>query len=201
MGCPYTYAWSVTKQGANTPFASGTNSNFNFTPNDNGTYNLSLTVTDSANQQATAQQAVTVTNSLPTATMGGTTSVGVGTPIQLTSQVTDPGTLDTHTYSWVVMRGATQVATGANSTLAFTPVLGGTYTVTLTASDNDSGSDSDVATIVVVQQLPRRRSLAARCGSRERVVTTPFPSNRLVTRFKCLPRLMPRSTVFFRAEM
>lgn len=154
-GGPYTYAWSVTKQGANTPFASGTNSNFSFTPNDNDTYNLSLTVTDSANQQAMAQQAVVVTNALPTAMIGGApASVGVGTPIQLTSQVADPGTLDTHSYSWVVMNGATQVATGANSTIAFTPVLGGTYTVTLTATDDDNGSDSDVATIVVVQQLP-----------------------------------------------
>ncbi len=70
-GGPYTSAWSVTKQGAGSPFATGTSSTFSFTPNDNGAYNLSLTVTDSATMQGTAQQAIVVTNAVPTATIVG----------------------------------------------------------------------------------------------------------------------------------
>lgn len=155
-GGPYTYSWAVTKQGAGTPYATGSDSNFSFTPDDNGTYNLSLTVTDSATQQGTAQQAITITNAAPTATIvGAPTTASVGSPIQLTSLVTDPGLLDTQmTYSWVVMNGSTQVATGTNSTFSFTPQELGTYDVTFTATDDDSGSDSDSVSIVVVQAPP-----------------------------------------------
>ena len=40
----FTYAWKVTKNLAN--FASGTNSTFAFTPDDNGAYHMGVTVTD-----------------------------------------------------------------------------------------------------------------------------------------------------------
>src|SRR5207302_2653048 len=40
----FSYAWSVTKNG--NAYASGTAANFSFTPNDEGTYVVSLTVTD-----------------------------------------------------------------------------------------------------------------------------------------------------------
>lgn len=150
-GGPYTYAWSVTKQGAGSAFATGTNSTFSFTPDDNGTYNLSLTVTDSASQDGVANQALTITNANPTATIvGAPANSSVGAQISLTSSVTDPGTLDTSfTYSWTVLRGATQVATGTNSTISFTPSLEGTYEVTFTATDKDTGGDNDQKSIVV----------------------------------------------------
>jgi hypothetical protein len=150
-GGPYTYAWSVTKQGAGSPFATGTSSSFSFTPDDNGTYNLSLTVTDSATQQGVAQQALTITNANPTATIvGAPANSDVGTLVSLTSNVTDPGALDTtFTYSWTVMLGSTQIATGSNSTFSFTPETEGTYDVTFTATDDDTGNDSDIKVIQV----------------------------------------------------
>ncbi len=150
-GGPYTYAWSVTKQGAGSAFATGTNSTFSFTPDDNTTYNLSLTVTDSLTQQGTVQEAIVVTNMAPTATIvGAPTNSSVGTQISLTSTVTDPGALDTtFTYAWTVMRGATQVATGTTSTLAFTPTQEGTYDVTFTATDDDTGADNDQKSIQI----------------------------------------------------
>lgn len=150
-GGPYTYAWSVTKQGSGTPLATGTNSAFSFTPDDNGTYNLSLTVTDSATQTGQAQQALTITNANPTATIvGAPTSSNVGTQINLTSTVSDPGALDTSfTYAWTVMAGGTQVAAGTNSAFAFTPTSPGTYDVTLSATDDDTGNDADQKSITV----------------------------------------------------
>ncbi len=150
-GGPYTYAWSVTKQGAGSPFATGTSSTFNFTPDNNDTYNVSLTVTDSTSQQGTTQQAITVTNVTPTATIvGAPLTSGLGTPISLTSTVTDA--LDTaFTYSWVVMNGATQVATGTTAALTFTPTQVGTYDVTFTATDDDAASDSDMVSIDVTE--------------------------------------------------
>ncbi len=155
-GGPYTYAWSVTKQGAGLPFATGSDSTFSFTPDDNGTYNLSLTVTDSATEQGTAAQAIVVTNVAPTVTIvGAPTSSNVGTQIDLTSSVTDPGALDTtFTYSWVIMQGSTQIDTGTSSTISFTPSAIGTYDVTFTATDDDNAGDSDTASITVVNDTP-----------------------------------------------
>jgi ELWxxDGT repeat protein len=151
-GGPYTYAWSVTKQGAGSPFATGTNSSFSFTPDDNDTYDLSLTVTDSATQQATAQQAIVVTNASPVAEIvAPPLAAEVGTALQLTGNATDAGALDTFTYSWVVMLGATQIATGTTSSLSFTPRLLGTYDVTFTATDSDGFSDSDTVSINAYQ--------------------------------------------------
>ncbi len=150
-GGPYTYAWSVTKQGAGSAFATGTSSTFAFTPDDNGTYNLSLTVTDSAMQDGVANQALTITNAVPTATIvGAPTNSSVGTQISMTSTVTDPGALDTtFTYAWTVERNSVQVASGTSSTIAFTPALEGTYDVTFTATDDDTGADNDQKSIVV----------------------------------------------------
>lgn len=150
-GGPYTYAWTVTKQGSGTPFATGTSSSFSFTPDDNGTYNLSLTVTDSATQTGQVQQALTITNAVPTATIiGAPTSGNVGTQIDLTSTVTDPGALDTtFTYAWTVMVGSTQVASGTSSTFSFTPTTPGSYDVTFSATDDDSGNDTDQKSITI----------------------------------------------------
>jgi ELWxxDGT repeat protein len=150
-GGPYTYAWSVTKQGAGSPFATGTSSSFSFTPDDNGTYDLSLTVTDSADQDGIAQQALTITNAVPTATIvGAPTASNVANQINLTSSVTDPGALDTtFTYAWTVMVGGNQVASGALSTFSFIPEIPGSYDVSLSVTDDDTGNDTDQATITI----------------------------------------------------
>jgi ELWxxDGT repeat protein len=151
-GGPYTYEWSVTKQGAGSPFATGTSSTFSFTPDDEATYNLSLTVTDSASQQGTVQQAVVITNADPTPTIvGAPVASHAGTSIYLSSSVVDPGVLDTHTYSWVVSDGSTTVASGTDAGISFTPSQVGTYEVTLTVTDNDGGSDSDTVSIDVFE--------------------------------------------------
>src|SRR5262245_12785684 len=41
-----TFAWSVAKDGESTPFATGAGSSLSFTPDDNGSYVASLTVTE-----------------------------------------------------------------------------------------------------------------------------------------------------------
>src|SRR5260370_32471448 len=57
----FSYAWSVTRDG--NPYASGTDPRFAFTPNDNGTYVVSLQATDKDGGVGTAlDQPITVPN-------------------------------------------------------------------------------------------------------------------------------------------
>src|SRR6266568_4181286 len=60
-----TYAWSVVKDGGSTPFATGAGSTFTFTPNDNGSYVVTLTVNDTdatgATTTASASDTIGVT--------------------------------------------------------------------------------------------------------------------------------------------
>src|SRR5207253_11121026 len=99
----FTYAWSVTKNG--NPYLSGSNANFSFTPNDNGTYVVSLMVSDDDNGSGSDSKSISVTNVAPTAQINGApASSPEGTAINLTSSVSDPGTADTFTYAWSVTK-------------------------------------------------------------------------------------------------
>src|SRR5262249_13901284 len=58
----FTYNWSVTKDG--NPYGDGEASNFAFTPDDNGTYVVTLVVTDSAGAASGAAQVTLVAGNL-----------------------------------------------------------------------------------------------------------------------------------------
>jgi len=84
------------------------------------------------------------------------TLVKVGDPITATGTFTDPGTLDTHTAAWDWGDGTTSVGTVTESggsgsvsgSHAYTST--GVYTVTLTVTDDDGGSDTAIFEYVVV---------------------------------------------------
>src|SRR5207249_11956738 len=61
----FTYAWSVTKNGV-AYGTNGTASDYTFTPDDNGTYVVTLQVTDDDTGTNTVQQTINVTNVSPT---------------------------------------------------------------------------------------------------------------------------------------
>src|SRR5439155_22173072 len=87
-----TYAWNVTKNGA--AFNTGSAATLSFTPDDNATYVVTLTVTDKDGGVGTASKTVAVTNVNPTATItGAPASSPEGTAINVTGAATDPGTL------------------------------------------------------------------------------------------------------------
>ncbi|MFI5378323.1 MAG: PKD domain-containing protein [Tepidisphaerales bacterium] len=138
----FAYAWSVSKNGS--PFSSGTASTFTFTPDDNGTYIVSLTVTDKDGGIGTAaNQTINVTNVAPTVTITGAPAGSPeGTAITLGSTVTDPSTADTaagFTYAWSVTKNGGAFASGTVGAFSFTPDDSGTYIVSLTATDKDGG--------------------------------------------------------------
>lgn len=156
MAAGFTYAWSVTKNGG--AFASGTNANFSFTPDDNGSYVVSLTATDKDSGSTTTSQTVTVTNVAPTPMIGGAPATSPeGTLITLTASATDPSSADTaagFTFAWSVMKNGSAFAGGSGANFSFTPDDNGSYVVSLTATDKDGGSTSTSLGISITNVAP-----------------------------------------------
>lgn len=78
-----------------------------------------------------------------------------GTPIDLTSTVSDFNVGDAVTLSWTATKNGDPFATGGNAGFSFTPDDNGTYVVTLVATDSQGASAQDSATIEVVNVAPK----------------------------------------------
>src|SRR5262245_25500359 len=97
-----TYAWSVTKNDAPFDLPAGTVTDadkFTFTPDDNGTFKVTLIVTDGASDAsgghtATAAWTLTAMNVPPTATPTGPTVSVPGLPATFTLGATDASPID-----------------------------------------------------------------------------------------------------------
>ena len=94
----FEYAWQVTRGNFN---ASGSDSSVTFTPTDDGTYDVTLTVTDAMGGVGTAETFVYIINVPPVVTMdispGGPANPGT---VHFRGTITDPGSEDTHNYWW-----------------------------------------------------------------------------------------------------
>lgn len=160
------YSWSVEKNGNPYALPGGTTvdeADFNFIPTDNGTYVATVTITDDDGGSTTLSTGnIVVANVLPeiefTGVPGG--SVAEGTAISVGSSITDPGTDDTLTYAWSVLKdgnpyalpGGTDVS---SASFSFTPTDNGTYIISLTVEDDDGGSTSyDTPEITVTNATP-----------------------------------------------
>ena len=60
----HTFDWQMTRNGS--PFANGTSANFSFVPDDDGTYNVFLSVLDNSGGQGTDNATIVVTKVVPT---------------------------------------------------------------------------------------------------------------------------------------
>ncbi|HXG09859.1 MAG TPA: LamG-like jellyroll fold domain-containing protein [Gemmataceae bacterium] len=146
----FTYAWSVTRDGV--LFASGTEADFTFTPDDNGVYVVTLAVTDDDGAVGTAEVRITVTNVAPTARITGPTNGVRGQALTFTLGASDVSPADEaagfiYTVDW---GDGTAVQTFAGSGLSVDHVFreAGSWTVRVTATDKDGGV-SAVATVTV----------------------------------------------------
>jgi PKD domain len=149
----HTQAWSVTKNGS--PYASGSGATFSFTPNDNGTYVVTYTVTDDDAGVGSDSETTTVTNVAPTLTSLEPSSYLVlkGTSVSVTGQYTDPGSADTFTcvITWDDGSPTQEVAGGATScTASHTYTAQGTYSVTMKVRDDDGGESNTLTIIITV---------------------------------------------------
>lgn len=158
----FAYAWSVTKNGR--PFAGATGTSFTFTPDDEGTFVVTLQATDDGGMAGTASMTIAGLNVAPTAKIAG---VAASAPLVVTAQenltfsgsFTDPGALDTHTVSWNFGDGRTGTSSygpGGSATFATTHAYAaaGSYTATLTVTDDDGGVGT--ASVTVTVQTPQQ---------------------------------------------
>jgi Ca2+-binding RTX toxin-like protein len=149
----FAFAWSVTKNG--TAYATGSGANFSFTPNDNGTYAVTLTATDKDWVAGTTTATVTATDVAPTPAIAGAPATSPeGTAISLTGSATDPGTADVVALAWAVTKNGVAFASGSGAAFTFTPDDNGTYVVTLTATDTDGAAAPTSKTVAVSNVAP-----------------------------------------------
>jgi hypothetical protein len=162
------YNWHITKNGDD--FADGTNSTLHFTPDDDGSYVVNLTVSDGdGGSTVVTPQTIAVSDVAPTAHITGVpNSANEGSEIDLGSSVTDPSSVDTtagFTLNWTVKLGEQTVTTGTGSSFSFTPTDNGQYTVLLGASDKDELIGKDSQTITVQNVKPTASITGAPDGS------------------------------------
>jgi hypothetical protein len=124
----------------------------------NGSFPITVTVTDAPGASGTGSTSVQVNNVAPT--VGAITAplapVQVGTAISTSASFTDPGVLDTHTAVWswgdnTTSAGTVTEANGSGSVAgSHTYAADGVYTVTLTVTDQDGGVGTSVFQYVVM---------------------------------------------------
>jgi hypothetical protein len=158
------YVWSVKKDNVSYTLPGGTVTNtaaFAFAPVDDGSYEVSVLITDKDGASSTATHTISVANVDPTTTITSVPATGVeGSAITVGSTAADVGTDDTLTYAWSVLKNNAAYALPGGTTVdasgfTFTPVDNGTYKIRLTVTDGDGGSKTVTTDgIVVANALP-----------------------------------------------
>lgn len=149
-----TYSWRVTKNGA--AYASGSNTSFAFTPDDDGTYVVTFQATDDGGISGSDSMTIIGTNVPPTAHVSVGQSLVI-VPLQSVTfggSFTDPGALDTHRVTWNFGDASSSTSNlgpggSANFVASHAYSAAGTYTVRLTVTDDDGGAGQATATVTV----------------------------------------------------
>jgi PKD repeat protein len=141
----FTYLWDFGDT------ATSTQQNPTHTYTDDGTFNVSLTVTDDDGGTDTESATVVVTNVVPVVSAGVSSTGPENTALSFTGTFTDAGSSDTHTFVWDFGDSSTDTTTLAPTHTYTAP---GTYIVTLTVTDDDGGVASDTTSGVVTNTAP-----------------------------------------------
>jgi len=155
-GDTITYAWHLVSSTNGQSLPTGSEANYPFTPNDNGTYVLRLTVTDDDGGSSSDEVTVTVTNVAPAANAGADQTVNEGSVVTLTGLGSDVGSADGLSYSWQLVSSTNgqSLADGSVASYGFTPVDNGIYTFRLTVTDDDGGFSTDEVVVTVLNVGP-----------------------------------------------
>ncbi len=153
FGATFTYAWSVTKNGD--PYVTASTSSFVFRPDDNGTYLVIVRVTASDGRVGSDSALVEVTNVATTPMLHGVPASSLeGMPITATADATDPGSADSISYSWTILKDSSFYVAGSGPDVQFIPDDNATYTISLTATDDDGGTGTTSAVVTILNVPP-----------------------------------------------
>ena len=152
----FTYTWAATN---GTASSSGSGPSFRITPQDEGTFVVTLQAKDDGGLTGTTSMTFAGANVAPTASI---TSITPSAPLVLTEQesvgfagsFSDPGVLDSHTATWNFGDGTTStVSYGPGGSAGFSTShaygAAGSYTVSLTVTDDDRGVGTTSKKVVV----------------------------------------------------
>lgn len=143
---PYSYQWYSNES----LVPEATSSSFKFTPNRSGTFNVSVTVTDSSDNQAGSNGTlVTVNPWLNLRIEAGSSTTNVNQPVQFTAFVT--GGTPPYQYRWYL--SGEPVAGSTNQSFTFTPTSPGTYVIGLTVTDSVNSQAGGVALPLTIAVL------------------------------------------------
>jgi endonuclease G len=149
-GDSLSYAWTVTKNGA--PFSTSPN----FTPDDDGTYVVSVVVSDGTATGADSKS-VTVSNVDPViaGVAGPTASLSLGASATITVSYSDAGAADTHsaTIAWGDTTSSVATCAAGVCTASRTYAAAGIYTVSVVLADDDGGTAASSFNSVVVTDV------------------------------------------------
>ena len=162
VGDVLTYSWTFGDGGTATGVAPS------HTFNDNGTYTVTVRVTDSHNVYSDASLVVTVSNVAPTATISATPSTLVeGSPFTISlGSASDPSLVDAGslTYAFDCGDGVGFRPASASASFTCTPDDNGVRTVNATVLDKDGGSTSYSSTVTVSNAAPVITSFSTPAG-------------------------------------
>jgi PKD repeat protein len=154
------YAWTVTRDGDEV--ATGTAADFSFTPDDDGSYVVSLEVTDgdeAAGDVATDSETLTVDNVAPVAGISGPSAGVHGQPVTFTLTASDADADEAAGFTYVINWGDGQTETVAAAPgntsvqVSHTYDANGDYTVSVTAEDKDGGVSTAATLDVAISNV------------------------------------------------
>jgi PKD repeat protein len=120
---------------------------------DNGSFPVTLRVSDATGRTATTSFSVAIVNAAPSVKLAGPAAGSAGLPLTFTAAATDPGTADQaagFSFAWDFGDGA--VATGASPSHAY--ATAGTYTVLVTATDKDGAQSTPATASITITAAP-----------------------------------------------